>query len=155
MIWRIDTVVKNISQLFIVKFNIIWKLDIFLEMLLMRLSVFLMLCLVTIGCGSVDQKTVLECKIGNDLVPVIVEKERIIFKFYDVEKIYDRVPHFKDYTIQENASLLDDAIGREVFVRGFILRGSGHLWIHDANGTHNDGNPEVIEGRCSKFVPKV
>lgn len=111
--------------------------------------------LLLVGCQAGDETVLLECKIRDTLVPVIVARDTVVFKFLGAEKTYERVPHYKDYAIQEDASLFDETIGRRVFVRGFIFRSSGRLWIHDALGTHNGGKPEVIEGRCSKFVAKV
>lgn len=115
---------------------------------------------ITIGlflasCGSGNKATLLECKIRDDVGSVIVEKDRIILKFQGNEKVYDRAPHYKDYSIEEDGSLIDLAAGRKVFVRGFIFRRSGNLWINDAYGTHNGAKPELIEGQCSKFDPKV
>lgn len=103
------------------------------------------------SCGSSNKATLLECKIRDDLVPVIVERDRIVFQFVGGEKVYDRVPDRWDYVIEEDASLIDHVFGRNVFVRGFIWRGSGNLWISDSRGAKH----ELIEGRCSKFVPKV
>jgi hypothetical protein len=103
------------------------------------------------SCGSSNKATLLECKISDVLVPVVVEKDRIILQFAGGEKIYDRVPDHWNYVIKKDASLVDLAAGRKVFVRGFIFRGSGHLWISDMR----DEKRESIEGKCSKFEPKV
>lgn len=117
------------------------------------LTIFIGLFLAS--CGSSNKATLLECKIRDDLVPVIVEKDRIVLQFVGGEKVYDRVPDHWHYVIEEDASLIDHVVGRTVFVRGFIGRGSGNLWISDTFGTHNGGKPDLIEGQCSKFDPKV
>ena len=115
---------------------------------------------ITIGlflasCGSGNKATLLECKIRDDVVPVIVERDRIVLQFAGGEKVYDRVPDHWHYVIEEDTSLIDHIVGRPVFVTGFISRGSGYLWISDSYGTHNGAKRELIEGQCSKFVPKV
>ena len=107
------------------------------------------------SCGSNNKATLLECKIRDYYVPVIVEKDRIVLQFAGGEKVYDRVPDHWNYVIEEDASLIDHIFGRNVFVRGFIWRGSGNLWISDSYGTHNGAKRELIEGQCSKFDPKV
>ena len=103
------------------------------------------------SCGSSNKAILLECKIRDDVVPVIVKKDRIVLQFAGGEKVYDRVPDHWDYVIEEDASLIDHVVGRKAFVRGFIYRGSGNLWISDSRGAKH----EFIEGRCSKFVPKI
>lgn len=107
------------------------------------------------SCGSSNKATLLECKIRDDLVPVIVKKDSIVLQFAGGEKVYDRVPDHLNYVIEEDASLIDHVFGRNVLVRGFIWRNSGNLWISDSYGTHNDAKPELIEGQCAKFDPKV
>jgi hypothetical protein len=90
------------------------------------------------SCGSSNKATLLECKIHVYLVPVIVEKDRIVLQFAGGKKVYDLVPDHWHYVTEEDASLIDHVVGRPVFVTGFISRGSGNLWISDSRGAKHE-----------------